>query len=38
VTEAVFGFLVDLSGFGDTIHRARTPRFRPADLPIAPAD
>ncbi|MCA9752244.1 MAG: DUF4390 domain-containing protein [Gemmatimonadetes bacterium] len=30
---AIFGFLVDLSGFGDTIHRVETDRFRVADLP-----
>jgi hypothetical protein len=33
VSRAVFDFLVDLSGFGDTYARARTPSFRPKDLP-----
>ena len=36
VTGAFFGLLVDLAGFGDTIYRARTPPFRPSDLPAVP--
>ncbi len=32
VSRAVFEFLVDLSGFGDTYLRTRTAAFRPADL------
>ena len=35
LTGAVFGFLVDLSGFGDTVLRTRTERFRVEDLPAA---
>lgn len=34
ISGAFFDLLVDLSGFGDTIFRARTTSFRPADLPI----
>jgi hypothetical protein len=34
LSGAFFDLLVDLSGFGDTIFRARTPSFRPADLPV----
>jgi hypothetical protein len=33
VSRAVFDFLVDLSGFGDSYARTRTPSFRPRDLP-----
>lgn len=33
ITGAIFDLLVDLSGFGDEIHRDRTPRFRPPELP-----
>jgi hypothetical protein len=32
ISRAFFEFLVDLSGFGDTYYRARTPSFRPTDL------
>jgi hypothetical protein len=32
-SRALFDFLVDLSGFGDTYARARTPTFRPRDIP-----
>lgn len=32
-SRALFDFLVDLSGFGDTYARARTPSFRPKELP-----
>ena len=32
ISRAFFEFLVDLSGFGDTYYRARTPSFRPSDL------
>lgn len=34
ISGAFFDLLVNLSGFGDTIFRARTPSFRPADLPV----
>jgi hypothetical protein len=33
ISRALFDFLVDLSGFGDKYVRARTPPFRPKDLP-----
>jgi hypothetical protein len=32
ISRAFFEFLVDLSGFGDTYYRARTPSFQPSDL------
>lgn len=32
VAQTFFGLLVDLAGFGDVIHRARTDPFRPRDL------
>jgi Domain of unknown function (DUF4390) len=44
ISGAVLGFLLDLSGWGDVILRARTPTFRPAEIgdlsasPGAPAD
>jgi len=39
VAQTFFGLLVDLAGFGDVIHRARTTPFRAKDLPeIAPND
>ena len=37
ITRTLFGFLVDLSGFGDTVLRTRTERFRVEDLPTAPS-
>ncbi|MBZ0269889.1 DUF4390 domain-containing protein [bacterium] len=33
VAQTFFGLLVDLAGFGDVIHRARTAPFRAGDLP-----
>jgi hypothetical protein len=36
VSGALFGFLIDLAGFGDKILEAETPGFRPAALPELP--
>lgn len=32
ISRAFFEFLVDLSGFGDTYYRTRTPSFQPSEL------
>jgi len=32
VARTVVGLLIDLSGFGDVVHRARTDKFRPGEL------
>jgi hypothetical protein len=36
ISGAVFDFLLDLAGFGDKIHEAVTPRFRPPHLEELP--
>ena len=33
VSGALFGFLIDLAGFGDKILEAQTPAFKPSTLP-----